>query len=191
MHYSSQPTVNSMFPLDMLPTKFLESIVDCAKTFSAHQRNTIMRNIELFDNFSKGQWKFLSNLRQYIAEEYVRRFDVISLDRRFFVVPHTHLNGGQLSCWPQAVGNVWHNSGHHTGCYQERMEMTKRGWQDRVVLQHAQLDSLKSEQELVLGIMQGKYFNILISDLPKVAPKVATLSPKVATSPPESCDLPP
>ena len=183
MHYSSQPTVNSMFPLDMLPTKFLESIVDCAKTFSAHQRNTIMRNIELFDNFSKGQWKFLSNLRQYIAEEYVRRFDVISLDRRFFVVPHTHLNGGQLSCWPQAVGNVWHNSGHHTGCYQERMEMTKRGWQDRVVLQHAQLDSLKSEQELVLGIMQGKYFNILISDLPKVAPKVATLSPKVATSP--------
>lgn len=156
LQYTSQPPVNAMFPQNSLPAQFLESIVNCAKTFSAYQRNAITRNIELFENSSKGKRKFLFNLRQYIAEEYIRRYDVTVLEQSLFVVPRIRLNGSQLYCWPEAAKDVWHHSGHHTGCYQERMQMTKLNWQDRVVFPHDGLNTFKSEEQLLQDITCAK-----------------------------------
>lgn len=162
-YYSSQPSLMSLFSQDLLPKNFMESIVHCARTFSEYQKNAITRNIDFYENFSKGRRKFVYNLRKYIAEEYVRRFDVTFLNQRFFVVAHTHLSGSQLSFWPDLAEDFWHHSGHQTGCYQHRMEMTRLGWHDRVVFPQAEMRSFISEKELVEDIIRGKYAEINFS----------------------------
>jgi hypothetical protein len=155
-YYTSLAPEQALFPRECLPENFIEKVITCAKTFSEFQTNAINRNIELFDHFSKGKWKFLNKLRKYLAEEFVHRFNVQSLEQGYSVVPHVHLDGTQLSYWPENTQETYCNSGtHHTGSYVDRVAMSKLGWHERVVLPQDEMPSFISEDALVHEIIHS------------------------------------
>ena len=155
-HYTSIAPEQSLFSYESLPANFLEKVLICAKTFSEFQTNAINRNIELFENFSKGKWKFLSKLRNYLAEEFVYRFNVQCLEQRSYVVRCVYLDGTQLSYWPESVNETYCNSGtHHTGSYVDRVAMSKLGWHDRVVYSQDEMSSVISEDSLLHEILNS------------------------------------
>ena len=93
----------------------------------------------------------------------MRRFDVAVLDQAYVVVAHNRLTGYQLSYWPQVAKDFHHQSGHHSGCYQERMEMAGLTWHDRVILPSVSSNEVNSEEGLFEEVMHGNYINTLFS----------------------------
>ena len=155
-HYTSFAPKQALFSQESLPTNFLEKVLTCAKTFSEFQTDAINKNIELFEKSSKGKWKFLNQLRNHLAEEFINRFNIQCLQQECCVVPHVHLDGTQLSYWPESSKDTFCNSGtHERGSYVERVEMSKLGWHERVVLQHDEMSPFISEDVYVNEILDS------------------------------------
>ena len=150
IHYTSLASEQAMFSRENLPENFIESVLTCAKTFSEFQTDAINKNIELFENPSKGKWKFLNQLRNHLAEEFVYRFNIHRLQQESLVVSRVYLDGTQMSYWPESAEDIFSNSGtHETGSYVDRVAMSKLGWHERVVLQQDEISSLINEDALV------------------------------------------
>ena len=108
----------------------------------------------MFENFSKSKWKFLSKLRNYLTEEFVRRYNIRYLAQGSFIIPHVHLDGTQLSYWPESSYDTFCNSGtHETGSYVNRIAASKLGWSERVVLAQDELPCT-TEDSLVHEIVK-------------------------------------
>ena len=149
-HYTPILFEQALFPYERLPSKFIEKVIDCAKTFSEYQTSAITRNIELFEHPSKGKWKFLNRLRRFLAEEFVCRFNIQCLDQDLLVVPNVYLDGTQLSYWPEGVNDTYCNSGtHETGSYIDRVAMSKLGWHERVVTPQDGMCYVISQDEIL------------------------------------------
>lgn len=155
IHYTSFAAEQALFPRDSLPETFLEKVITCAEIFSSFQTNAINRNIELFENSTKGKWKFLNRLRNYLCKEFVDRFNVKTVEQGLFVVPHVYMDGTQHSYWPESMMETYCKSGtHHTGSYIERVAMSKLSWHQRVVSsQDVQISSMLTQDILVNEIL--------------------------------------
>ena len=155
-HYTSLAPDRAPFPRECLPAKFIENIINCAGTFSEYQTAAINNNIKLFENFSKGKWKFYSKLRNYLSEEFVRRYNISHLTQASFVVPHVHLDGTQLSYWPESAYDTYCNSGtHETGSYFDRIAASERGWYERAVVAEDEMPCTTEESLLQEIVKKG------------------------------------
>ncbi|XP_051884106.1 LOW QUALITY PROTEIN: cap-specific mRNA (nucleoside-2'-O-)-methyltransferase 2-like [Pristis pectinata] len=107
-----------------LPPSFLGQLEDCCALFHGHQTATIRENLRLFGGMSPQEVGLLVERRECAASYYLRHFGLRPLPRDAWVLrrPGRGLAGRLFT----------QRRKQHAGSYNERQELARQGWLQRV-----------------------------------------------------------
>ncbi|XP_078256774.1 cap-specific mRNA (nucleoside-2'-O-)-methyltransferase 2 [Rhinoraja longicauda] len=109
-----------------VPPSFLGQLEDCCHLFHRLQTGTIWENLQLFGTTDSQVASLLAERRDCAASFYLHRFCLRPLSRDAWVLKGPGAVRG-LSSRLLAQGRK-----QHTGSYNERQELARQGWQQRV-----------------------------------------------------------
>jgi len=97
LSHANTTTQRILFSKEALPPILLQSVRDASKQFTNWQIETIERNLNLEGKRSRADDRAIRAEKQAVAEEFIHRFQLISIPEDFKLVPNTNLLENQLS----------------------------------------------------------------------------------------------
>uniref|UniRef100_A0A3B3ZEF6 Cap-specific mRNA (nucleoside-2'-O-)-methyltransferase 2 n=1 Tax=Periophthalmus magnuspinnatus TaxID=409849 RepID=A0A3B3ZEF6_9GOBI len=114
----------ALFPNTVIPDTFMKQHEDMCSYFHKLQVETISENLRLFEKISPQQRQRLDHIRDYVAQEYLQRFEVMDFGLMNFVKLTP-------ACCSVSAGRPLGQK-KQTGSFNERRELQTLSWRERI-----------------------------------------------------------
>ncbi|CAL9701815.1 unnamed protein product [Knipowitschia caucasica] len=171
----------ALFPKTLIPDTFMNQHKEMCLYFHMLQVGTISENLELFEKMSPEQRLRLDRIRDYVAQEYLRRFEVRFLPRSRWISRNTV----SPACISVSAGRPLGQK-KQTGSFNERRLLQTMSWSERIHRSYyvTSVQSHLSEPGGTECILQGPPSNCQVALWYSI---VGTALPTVRNSP--FCDV--
>jgi 23S rRNA U2552 (ribose-2'-O)-methylase RlmE/FtsJ len=116
-------------PRHLIPQKFFMQVVECAVKFAEWQQKTIEFNLNTFHNMKYDLRKRILTVRQKIAKEWIKRFEIRKLDKKDRLVQTADITGSFQDSSGTSTSSS--KTQYCTGSLDERQQkiQLKRKWE--------------------------------------------------------------